>query len=75
MASRGEPPRKKRAVESVIEFRFCLLCQGGKFKNMKCVRQQEHLRQPELELYQPACINNRANYQNPEYVRLLQNCV
>jgi len=72
MASCEEPARKKRATESFIDFRLCLLCQGDKFTNIKGDHQLEHLRQPALETYQPLldCIQNRAQYQNPEYVRL-----
>jgi len=74
MASSEEPARKKRATEYSIDFRLCLLCQGDKFTNIKGDHQLEHLRQPALESYQPLvdCIKNRAQYQNPEYVRLHQ---
>lgn len=74
MASSEPPPRQKRATESSIDFQLCLLCQGEKFTNIKGVHQLEHLRQPEWESYQPLlnCIHKRAQYQNPEYVRLHQ---
>ena len=74
MASCDEPARKKRVTESSIDFRLCVLCQGDKFTDIKGVHQLEHLRQPEVESYQPLldCIYNRAQYQNPEYVRLNQ---
>ena len=74
MASCGEPSCKKRATEPSIDFRICLLCQGDKFTDIKGVHQLEHLRLPELESYQSLldCISKRAQYQNPEYVRLHQ---
>ena len=72
MASSEEPPQKRRATESPIDFRLCLLCQGDKFTSIKGVYRLEHLRQPDLESYQALlnCIKNRAQYQNPEYVHL-----
>ena len=74
MASCDEPARKKRVTESTIDFRLCLLCQGDKLTDIKGVHQLEHLRQPKVESYQPLldCIYNRAQYQDPEYVRLNQ---
>ena len=72
MASNDEPARKKPATECSIVFRLCLLCQGDKFTNIKGDHQVEQLRHPALESYQRSvdCIQNRAQYQNPEYVRL-----
>ena len=52
MASSEQPARKKRATESSIDFRLCLVCEGNKFTNIKGDHQLEHLRQPELESYQ-----------------------
>ena len=74
MAFSEEPPRKKFATDSSINFQLCLLCQGVKFTKIEGVHQLEHLRQPELESYQQLlnCINNRALYQFLEYVRLQQ---
>ena len=71
MASSEDPPRKKYATDSSINFQLCLLCQGEKFTKIEGVYQLEHLRLPELESLLN-CINNRALYQNLEYVRLQQ---
>ena len=74
MASSEEPPLKKCATESSINFKLCLLCQGDKFTKVGGVHKPDCLQQPEFQSYQPLlnCINNRAQYQNLEYVRLQQ---